>query len=88
MGAAELNIYTTREPALIQPLLDAFTTDSGIKVNTIHPGYVRTDMNKVGDEQSGELEVADGAKTSVRLALIDDDGPTGGYFYLDQVLPW
>ncbi len=35
VGAAELNIYTTREPALIQPLLDAFTTDSGIKVNTV-----------------------------------------------------
>ncbi len=62
--------------------------DSGIKVNTIHPGYVRTDMNKAGDEQNGELEVADGAKTSVRLALIDDAGPTGGYFYLDEVLPW
>lgn len=62
--------------------------DAGIKVNTIHPGYVRTDMNKAGDEQNGELEVADGAKTSVRLALIDDDGPTGGYFYLDESLPW
>jgi iron(III) transport system substrate-binding protein len=33
--AAELNIYTTREPGLIQPLLDAFTTSSGIKVNTV-----------------------------------------------------
>lgn len=62
--------------------------DAGIKVNTIHPGYVRTDMNKAGDEQNGELEVADGAKTSVRLALIEDAGPTGGYFYLDEVLPW
>ncbi|MCR6664079.1 MAG: SDR family oxidoreductase [Luteimonas sp.] len=62
--------------------------DSGIKVNTIHPGYVKTEMNKAGDEQGGELEVADGARTSVRLALIDNDGPTGGYFYFDQVLPW
>ncbi|MBB3342588.1 SDR family oxidoreductase [Luteimonas sp. RC10] len=62
--------------------------EAGIKVNTIHPGYVRTDMNKAGDEQNGELEVVDGARTSVRLALIDDDGPTGGYFYFDQALPW
>ena len=62
--------------------------DSGIKVNTIHPGYVKTDMNKAGDEQGGELEVADGARTSVRLALIEDDGPTGGFHYFDQVLPW
>ena len=62
--------------------------DTGIKVNTIHPGYVKTDMNKAGDVQNGELDVADGARTSVRLALIDNDGPTGGYFYFDQVLPW
>ncbi|NTJ41246.1 Fe(3+) ABC transporter substrate-binding protein [Agrobacterium larrymoorei] len=34
-GATELNIYTTREPALIQPLLDAFTKESGTKVNTV-----------------------------------------------------
>jgi NAD(P)-dependent dehydrogenase (short-subunit alcohol dehydrogenase family) len=62
--------------------------DTGIKVNTIHPGYVKTDMNKAGDQQNGELEVADGARTSVRLALIDNAGPTGGYYYFDQVLPW
>ena len=62
--------------------------DTGIKVNTIHPGYVKTDMNKAGDQQNGELDVAEGARTSVRLALIDDAGPTGGYYYFDQVLPW
>lgn len=33
--AAELNIYTTREPGLIQPLLDAFKASSGIEVNTV-----------------------------------------------------
>lgn len=57
---------------------------SRIKVNTIHPGYVKTDINK----GEGELEVADGARTSVRLALIGDEGPNGGYFYRDEVLPW
>jgi len=62
--------------------------DSSIKVNTIHPGYVRTEMNHVDGEQRGELEVADGARTSVRLALIDEDGPNGGFFYLDESLPW
>ncbi len=33
--AAELNLYTTREPGLIQPLLDSFTKATSIKVNTI-----------------------------------------------------
>ncbi|NLY28952.1 MAG: Fe(3+) ABC transporter substrate-binding protein [Alcaligenaceae bacterium] len=33
--AAELSLYTTREPKLIQPLLDEFTKDTGVKVNTV-----------------------------------------------------
>ena len=34
-AAAEVNLYTTREPKLIQPILEQFTADSGIKVNTV-----------------------------------------------------
>ncbi|WP_368566039.1 SDR family oxidoreductase [Pseudoxanthomonas sp. UTMC 1351] len=58
--------------------------DSAIKVNTIHPGYVKTDMN-AGE---GELEVADGARTSVAMALIADDGPNASFTHAGQVLPW
>ena len=58
--------------------------DSAIKVNTIHPGYVKTDMN-AGE---GELEVADGARTSVAMALIADDGPNATFTHAGQVLPW
>ncbi|MCZ0961052.1 Fe(3+) ABC transporter substrate-binding protein [Paracoccus benzoatiresistens] len=38
MGAAhaqELNLYTSREPGLVEPLLKAFTETTGIKVNTV-----------------------------------------------------
>jgi len=34
-SAQEVNLYTTREPGLIKPLLDAFTKSTGIKVNSI-----------------------------------------------------
>lgn len=34
-GAAEVNIYTNREPGLVRPLLDAFTAKTGVKVNTV-----------------------------------------------------
>ena len=34
-SAQELNLYTTREPGLITPLIEAFTKSTGIKVNTI-----------------------------------------------------
>lgn len=33
--AAEINIYTTREPKLIQPLLDSYTKATGTKVNVV-----------------------------------------------------
>ncbi|HEY0180889.1 MAG TPA: SDR family oxidoreductase [Dokdonella sp.] len=58
--------------------------DTPIKVNAIHPGYVKTDMNR----GEGELDVVEGAKTSVELALIGADGPNGGYFHLGRTLPW
>lgn len=58
--------------------------DTPIKVNAAHPGYVKTDMNHGG----GEIEVPDGARTSVALALLDADGPTGKLIHLGAVIPW
>jgi iron(III) transport system substrate-binding protein len=34
--AAEVNIYTTRQPELIQPIFDAFTAETGTKVNVLY----------------------------------------------------
>ncbi|MEH3085873.1 MAG: extracellular solute-binding protein [Xylophilus ampelinus] len=34
-AADEVTLYTTREPALVQPLLSAFTARSGVKVHTV-----------------------------------------------------
>ncbi|MFD1880898.1 Fe(3+) ABC transporter substrate-binding protein [Paracoccus pacificus] len=33
--AQELNLYTSREPGLIEPLLNAFTEETGVVVNTV-----------------------------------------------------
>ena len=55
-----------------------------IKVNSAHPGWVKTDMGG----QAAPMEVTEGGKTSVELATLGDDGPTGGYFHLGQPLPW
>jgi len=35
VAAGEVNLYSTREPGLINPLLERFTTQTGIKVNTV-----------------------------------------------------
>jgi NAD(P)-dependent dehydrogenase (short-subunit alcohol dehydrogenase family) len=71
--------------------LNAFTIhlahelrDTKIKVNSAHPGWVKTDMG--GDQ--APMELSEGAKTSVALATLADDGPSGGYFHLGQTLPW
>jgi NAD(P)-dependent dehydrogenase (short-subunit alcohol dehydrogenase family) len=58
--------------------------DTKIKVNSAHPGWVKTDMG--GD--AAPLEIPEGAKTGVQLALLGDDGPTGGFFHLGKPLPW
>jgi NAD(P)-dependent dehydrogenase (short-subunit alcohol dehydrogenase family) len=55
-----------------------------IKVNSAHPGWVKTDMG--GDQ--APMEITDGAKTSVALATLPDDGPSGGYFHMGEPLPW
>ena len=34
-AAEEVTLYTTREPGLVQPLLSAFTAQSGVHVNTV-----------------------------------------------------
>jgi NAD(P)-dependent dehydrogenase (short-subunit alcohol dehydrogenase family) len=58
--------------------------DTKIKVNSAHPGWVKTDMGG----SAAPLELGEGGKTSVELATLPDDGPTGGYFHLGQPLPW
>ncbi len=57
--------------------------DTNIKVNTLHPGSVKTDMNPHGD-----LTVEEGAKTSVDLATLPADGYTGKFIHLGNELPW
>jgi NAD(P)-dependent dehydrogenase (short-subunit alcohol dehydrogenase family) len=58
--------------------------DTKVKVNSAHPGWVKTEMGGEG----AQLDVETGAKTSVELATLQDNGPNGGYFHLGKPLPW
>ncbi len=58
--------------------------DTAIKVNAADPGYTATDLN----QHRGPRTVAQGATIAVRLATLPEDGPTGGYFDENGVVPW
>ena len=58
--------------------------ERGIKVNTMCPGWVRTDMGGSAAPRS----VEEGADTAVWLATLSDDGPTGGFFRNRKPIPW
>ena len=55
-----------------------------LKVNTMCPGWVRTDMGGSAAPKS----VDEGADTAVWLATLPDDGPTGGFFRDRKPIPW
>jgi NAD(P)-dependent dehydrogenase (short-subunit alcohol dehydrogenase family) len=55
-----------------------------VKVNTMCPGWVRTDMGG----QAASRSVEEGADTAVWLATLPDDGPTGGFFRDRKPIPW
>lgn len=55
-----------------------------IKVNAANPGVVATDIN----HHQGQRTPAEGAVIAVRLALLDDAGPSGACLSEDGVVPW
>ena len=71
--------------------LNAFTIhlaielkDTKIKVNSGHPGWVKTELGG----PNAPIEVKDSYKTSLKLAILDNDGPTGGLFNEEDSIPW
>lgn len=83
---SKLFAYNTSKAALnsFTIHLAAELANTPIKVNSVHPGWVKTDMGT----EIAPMEIAEGAKTSVEMALLDKDGPTGKYVHFDQSLPW
>lgn len=82
-GVAAYRVSKTALNALTRMIATA-TADDGILVNSMCPGWVRTDMG--GEEAPRSVEK--GAETAVWLAMLPHDGPTGGFFRDRKPIPW
>jgi len=58
--------------------------DTPIKVNSADPGFTATDLN----QHRGYQTIEQGAAEAIRLALLPEDGPTGGFFNSSGANPW
>jgi NAD(P)-dependent dehydrogenase (short-subunit alcohol dehydrogenase family) len=72
--------------ACLNMLTRAISKEAGpaVKVNSMSPGWVATRMGGAGAPRN----VEEGADTAVWLATLPDAGPTGGYFYEREQIPW
>jgi NAD(P)-dependent dehydrogenase (short-subunit alcohol dehydrogenase family) len=55
-----------------------------MRINAVEPGFTKTDLNG----NTGIQTVEEGAEIIVRMAQVNPDGPTGGYFDAEGTLPW
>lgn len=83
VGTPAYRISKTALNALTRTLA-AELDGGGILVNSMCPGWVKTDMGG----PSAPRTVEQGADTAVWLATLPGDGPSGGFFRDRKPIPW
>lgn len=73
---AALNSFTVHLAAALE--------GTKVKVNSAHPGWVKTDLGTDG----APMEVVDGAKTSVSLSLSEETDFSGKFIHMGEEVAW
>lgn len=82
-GTPAYRVSKTALNALTRILASDFL-DVDVLVNSMCPGWVRTDMGGPNATRS----LGEGADTAVWLATLPEGGPSGGFFRDRQQIPW
>lgn len=82
----DASAYSVSKAALnaLTVLLARDVRGENVLVNSMCPGWVRTDMGG----QRAPLSPEQGADTALFLATLPDGGPTGGFFFERKPHPW
>jgi NAD(P)-dependent dehydrogenase (short-subunit alcohol dehydrogenase family) len=82
--------YQTSKAALngITIALAKTLADTPIKINSICPGWVQTDLGGPDNRAAAPLRAEEAAGIVVTMACLPDDGPTGQFVDRDGTVPW
>jgi len=85
--ADEVNVYTSRQPELIQPIFDAFTAENGVKVNVLYAekGLIER-MKAEGKRSPADLYITADIG-SVEAATLEGLTQPHGSAVVDEVVP-
>lgn len=78
VSKAGLNVLTL--------MLHAELADKGLRVNSVCPGFVRTELTPANAQ--ADREIPDGARGIVWAATLGPDGPAGGFFRDGEPVAW
>jgi NAD(P)-dependent dehydrogenase (short-subunit alcohol dehydrogenase family) len=89
-----LGVRDPEDTSALRTLLAEGIAAEAIHYDTAKPetdqaafAYLERRFGKLGGP-AAPMEIADSAKTSVRLATLGVDGPSGGFFHAGDSLPW